>query len=101
MKAGTFKPRVEAFGLASGVVRYEPNPGLDSLVPAALKARVKAAADSIAAGTLLPRAAAGVDAGSRPGQGFGFTTGTAGSRASRVASSGPLWRSVPRGKQPR
>jgi basic membrane lipoprotein Med (substrate-binding protein (PBP1-ABC) superfamily) len=54
VKAGTFKPRVEAFGLASGVVRYQPNPALDSLVPAALKARVKVAADSIAAGTLLP-----------------------------------------------
>jgi basic membrane lipoprotein Med (substrate-binding protein (PBP1-ABC) superfamily) len=54
VKAGTFRPRVEAFGLASGVVRYQPNPALDSLVPAALKARVKAAADSIAAGTLLP-----------------------------------------------
>ena len=53
VKSGTFKPEVEAFGLASGVVRYVPNPGLDSLVPAALKARVKAAADSIAAGTLV------------------------------------------------
>ena len=53
VKSGTFKPKVEAFGLASGVVRYVSNPGLDSLVPAALKARVKAAADSIAAGTLL------------------------------------------------
>jgi basic membrane lipoprotein Med (substrate-binding protein (PBP1-ABC) superfamily) len=54
VKAGTFKPRVESFGLASGVVRYESNPALDSLVPAALKTRVKAAADSIAAGTLTP-----------------------------------------------
>jgi len=53
VKAGRFTPKVEAFGLASGVVRYEPNPSLDSLVPAALKARVKAAADSIAAGTLI------------------------------------------------
>jgi len=53
VKAGTFKPQVEAFGLSGGVVRYEPNPALDSLVPAALKARVRAAADSIAAGTLL------------------------------------------------
>ena len=34
-------------------MRYEPNPALDSLVPAGLKARVEAAADSIAAGTLL------------------------------------------------
>jgi basic membrane protein A len=54
VKAGTFTPKVEAFGLASGVVRYVANPALDSLVPAALKARVKAAADSIAAGTLIP-----------------------------------------------
>jgi basic membrane lipoprotein Med (substrate-binding protein (PBP1-ABC) superfamily) len=53
VKAGTYRPKVEAFGLASRVVRYEPNPALDSIVPAALKARVKAAADSIAAGTLL------------------------------------------------
>jgi len=53
VKGGTFKPQVEAFGLSSGVVRYQPNPALDSLVPAALKARVRAAADSIAAGTLL------------------------------------------------
>jgi basic membrane protein A and related proteins len=54
VKSGTFQPRVEAFGLASGVVRYVPNPALDSLVPTPLKARVKAASDSIAAGTLLP-----------------------------------------------
>ena len=53
VRAGTFTPRVEAFGLASGVVRYDANPGLDSLVPAALKARVRAAAESLAAGTLL------------------------------------------------
>ena len=53
VRDGSFRPRVEAFGLASGVVRYDPNPALDSLVPQALKARVKAAADSIAAGTLL------------------------------------------------
>jgi basic membrane protein A len=56
VKSGTFRPKVEAFGLASGVVRYEPNPTLESRVPAALRARVKAAADSIAAGTLLPAA---------------------------------------------
>jgi basic membrane lipoprotein Med (substrate-binding protein (PBP1-ABC) superfamily) len=54
VKSGTFTPKVEAFGLASGVVRYEANPRLDSLVPATLQARVKAAGDSIAAGTLLP-----------------------------------------------
>jgi basic membrane protein A and related proteins len=54
VKAGAFKPRVEAFGLASGVVRYEPNRALDNMVPAALKARVRFAAESIAAGTLVP-----------------------------------------------
>jgi len=53
VKAGKFIPKVEAFGLASGVLRYVPNPALDSMVPAALKSRVRAAADSIASGTLL------------------------------------------------
>jgi basic membrane lipoprotein Med (substrate-binding protein (PBP1-ABC) superfamily) len=54
VKSGSFKPRVEALGLASGVIRYQPNPALGSLVPSTLNARVKAAADSIAAGTLRP-----------------------------------------------
>jgi basic membrane protein A and related proteins len=53
VKSGRFQPHVEAFGLKSGVVRYVADPGLDTLVPAGLKARVRAAADSIAAGTLL------------------------------------------------
>jgi basic membrane lipoprotein Med (substrate-binding protein (PBP1-ABC) superfamily) len=53
LQGGTFQPKVEAFGLSSGVVRYVPNPGLDSLIPAELAARMRAAADSIAAGTLL------------------------------------------------
>jgi basic membrane lipoprotein Med (substrate-binding protein (PBP1-ABC) superfamily) len=56
VKDGTFEPKVEDFGLASGVVRYQANPALDSKVPPALAARVKAAADSIAAGTLKPAA---------------------------------------------
>ena len=54
LKAGRFVPRVESFGLAGGVLRYDPNPALDSLVPAALRARVQAAKDSILAGTLKP-----------------------------------------------
>ena len=54
VKAGKFTPRVEAFGLSSGVIRYVPNPRLDTLVSATLRKRVAAAADSIAAGTLLP-----------------------------------------------
>ena len=54
VKSGSFTPRVEALGLASGVIRYQPNPALSSLVSPALTARVTAAADSIAAGTLHP-----------------------------------------------
>jgi basic membrane protein A and related proteins len=53
VKSGTFTPHVQAFGLESGVVKYVANPGLDSLVPAALKARMSAAADSLAQGTLV------------------------------------------------
>jgi basic membrane protein A and related proteins len=53
VKQGTFRPQVEAFGLASGVVRYVPNPALESRVDQTLRSRVQAAADSIAAGTLL------------------------------------------------
>lgn len=51
---GTFTPKVETFGLESGVVRFDLNPAWASRIPPALAARVKAAADSIAAGTLLP-----------------------------------------------
>lgn len=49
-----FTPTVESFGLKSEVLRYVANPELDSLVPASLAARVRAAADSIAGGTLNP-----------------------------------------------
>ena len=47
VKSGNFKPKVEAFGLAGGVIRYDPNPGLLDRIPAVLEARVRAAADSI------------------------------------------------------
>ena len=63
VKAGTFRPKVEAFGLASGVVRYEPNPALDS--PRARRAQ----GAGQGGGGLdrrrhpAPGAAAGVDAG--------------------------------------
>jgi basic membrane protein A len=53
LKEGTFRPKVEAFGLASGVVRYVPNPALESKVDRTLRSQVQAAADSIAAGSLL------------------------------------------------
>jgi len=53
VKAGTFRPRVEAFGLSSGVIRYVPNPALERMVDQTLRSRVQAAADSIADGTLI------------------------------------------------
>ncbi len=53
VKNGSFTPKVEAFGLASGVVRYEANPALSRMVPAGLAARMKAASDSLAAGRLV------------------------------------------------
>jgi basic membrane protein A and related proteins len=56
VKSGTFRPKVESFGLESRVVRYEPNHALDSLVPPALAAWVRAAEDSIVAGTIHPAA---------------------------------------------
>jgi basic membrane lipoprotein Med (substrate-binding protein (PBP1-ABC) superfamily) len=52
VRSGQFRPRVQVFGLESGVVSYVPNPVLDSLVRAGLKARMRAASDSIVAGTL-------------------------------------------------
>jgi basic membrane lipoprotein Med (substrate-binding protein (PBP1-ABC) superfamily) len=56
VRDGRFESRVHTFGLASDVLRYVSNPALDSVVPPALAARVAAAADSIAAGTLNPLA---------------------------------------------
>jgi basic membrane lipoprotein Med (substrate-binding protein (PBP1-ABC) superfamily) len=55
--SGRFQPRVETFGLAGGVLRYEPNPALQSIVAPSLWQRVLAAKDSIIAGTLAPLAA--------------------------------------------
>lgn len=54
VQGGNFKPKVEMFGLSGGVLRYDPNPGMADRVPAALQAKVKAASDSIIAGTLKP-----------------------------------------------
>jgi basic membrane lipoprotein Med (substrate-binding protein (PBP1-ABC) superfamily) len=53
VSSGQFTPQVRVFGLRSGVVRYVPNPLLDSVVPPRLKARMRAAADSLVAGTLI------------------------------------------------
>lgn len=52
VKGGSFTPKVESFGLAGGVLRYETNPALAGRIPPALAAWVKAAGDSIIAGTL-------------------------------------------------
>jgi basic membrane lipoprotein Med (substrate-binding protein (PBP1-ABC) superfamily) len=54
VQEGRFTPRIESFGLESGVIQWVPNPKLDSLIPPALKHRVQATADSIVAGTLAP-----------------------------------------------
>lgn len=56
VRAGALAAEPRAFGLASEVLRYAPNPALDSLVPAELTARIARAADSIAQGTLDPLA---------------------------------------------
>ena len=53
VKAGSFVPHVQSFGLESGVVKYVANPRLASLVPPSLTARLSAAADSMAKGTLV------------------------------------------------
>ncbi len=50
--SGALKTEPHEFGLKSGVIRYEANPALAGVVPAELEARVRAAGDSIAAGTL-------------------------------------------------
>jgi basic membrane protein A and related proteins len=47
VKSGEFRPRLESFGLRDGVIRYEPNPKLEHLIPAALLSRLGAARDSI------------------------------------------------------
>lgn len=52
VQAGTFAPRVIDFGLRDEVVRYVPNPAFAPRLPPGLMDRVRAAADSIAAGTL-------------------------------------------------
>jgi basic membrane lipoprotein Med (substrate-binding protein (PBP1-ABC) superfamily) len=45
VKDGAFRPRVESFGLKSGVIRYEPGPGVN--LPPAVQSRLTFAADSI------------------------------------------------------
>jgi basic membrane lipoprotein Med (substrate-binding protein (PBP1-ABC) superfamily) len=54
VKGGNFAPKVEMFGISGGVLRYDPNPALAASVPAALQAWIRAASDSIIAGTLKP-----------------------------------------------
>jgi basic membrane lipoprotein Med (substrate-binding protein (PBP1-ABC) superfamily) len=54
VKKGNFHPRVIVFGLEGGVVRYEPNPAFTGTLPAALAGQLRAARDSIIAGTLRP-----------------------------------------------
>ena len=53
VRDGRFTPRARVFGLESGVVSYLPNPGLSNLMTSPLEARLRAATDSIIAGTLV------------------------------------------------
>ncbi len=53
IRSGQFAARTRVFGLGDGVVAYRSNPGLDSLIPGRLRSRIKAAADSLIAGTLI------------------------------------------------
>jgi basic membrane lipoprotein Med (substrate-binding protein (PBP1-ABC) superfamily) len=48
VKDGRFIPKVESFGLASGVIRFQVNEAARSAVPDSVWARVRAAGDSIA-----------------------------------------------------
>jgi basic membrane protein A len=54
VQEGAFAPKVEAFGLAGGIVRFETNPALAGRIPEGLRSRLAAASDSIIAGTLKP-----------------------------------------------
>ena len=54
VKEGRFTPHVESFGVASGVVRFDWDTVVAKRVPAGLRARITAARDSIAAGSLSP-----------------------------------------------
>ena len=54
VKEGRFTPHVESFGVASEVIRFDWDTAVARRVPEALRARIRAARDSIAAGTLLP-----------------------------------------------
>lgn len=49
VKSGTFRPKVESFGLKSGVIRFELNSATQQLIPAALSERLTRARDSIVA----------------------------------------------------
>jgi basic membrane lipoprotein Med (substrate-binding protein (PBP1-ABC) superfamily) len=47
VKEGRFTPRVESFGLASGVIRFVVNESARGAVPDSVWARIEAAGDSI------------------------------------------------------
>jgi basic membrane lipoprotein Med (substrate-binding protein (PBP1-ABC) superfamily) len=49
VKEGRFTPKVESFGLRSGVIRYEADSAIEATLPAELRRRVTTARDSIIA----------------------------------------------------
>jgi simple sugar transport system substrate-binding protein/basic membrane protein A len=48
VQQGDFSPRVETFGLGSGVIRFALNPLFADSIPPAVMARIREASDSIA-----------------------------------------------------
>jgi basic membrane protein A and related proteins len=53
VQSGHFAARTRVFGLGDSVVAYRSNPRLDSLISGSLRSKMKAAADSLVAGTLI------------------------------------------------
>jgi len=53
VQEGVFTPRVESFGLASGVIRWVSDSTTEASWPTGLRERIAAATDSIIAGTLV------------------------------------------------
>ncbi len=54
VKSGSFSPRIESFGLKSGVIRYEVDSSIEAGLPTSLRSRVAAARDSIIAADTAP-----------------------------------------------
>ena len=83
VQAGTFQPKVEAFGLASGVVRYDTEPRLAGLVPAGAQGAGQGGGRLDRRRDAGRRAAPGIDAGARPAGRSPSAEASAGRRSTR------------------